>query len=353
MIHQKNCQSIRHQQHVRPAFTLVELLVVIAIIGILVGLLLPAVQAAREAARRMSCSNNLKQIGLSIHNYESTNRRLPIGWNGLVDPIQNTTFRWSYLAGLLPYLEQGNTYSNLNLSLTLYPPGGGVPPRPEHQAIIATVIPTYLCPSDRAAPIADGSGEIGPAPTNYVANFGSGINDPGDPSDDGQMDLRADGPFSNQIWRRLAAVTDGLSNTVAVSESLLGFGGGDVPSSQTPDPQFYMALVVPPPMANANNCSNPVPAAVNRFVASRGRLWAGQAYENTAYNHFFAPNSERYDCYFWVAGGFKAARSNHTAGVQATLLDGSVRFVAETIDLAVWRAVATRNGAEVISSTQW
>lgn len=335
----------------RGAFTLVELLVVIAIIGILVGLLLPAVQAAREAARRMSCSNNLKQLGLAIHNYESAHKRMPIGWNGFVDPIQNTTFRWSYLAGLLPYLEQNNAYQNLNLSLTLYPPGGGVPPRVEHQAIISTLIPTYLCPSDQGAKIIDGSGNSGPAPTNYLANFGSGLNNLGDPSDDGQMDRRADGPFSNQNWRRFAEVTDGLSGTVAVSESLLGQGGDDAPSSQTPDPRFFMALVVPPPFVTSNNCDQATPRGVNRYVASRGRLWAGQAYENTAYNHFFTPNSKRYDCYFWVAAGFKAARSHHKGGVQTALLDGSVHFVSESIDLATWRAFATRSGGEVIDGS--
>ena len=337
----------------KPAFTLVELLVVIAIIGILVGLLLPAVQAAREAARRMSCSNNLKQIGLAIHNYESSHGRIPIGWNGFNDPIQGTTFRWSYLAGLLPYMEQNNTYQNINLSLTLYPPGGGQPPRAEHQAIIATIVPTFLCPSDRSEPITDGSGVIGPAPTNYVANFGSGLNNPADASDDGQMDLRADGPFSSQAWRRFAEVTDGLSNTVAVSESLLGMGGADIPTGQPADARFYMALVVPPTMVNVTNCSNRVPGGVNRFVASRGRLWAGQAYENTSYNHFFPPNTELYDCYFWVAAGFKAARSNHPAGVQTGLLDGSVRFTSETVDLNLWRAVATRAGGEVIDASKF
>ncbi|GAB5407411.1 MAG: DUF1559 domain-containing protein [Aureliella sp.] len=296
----------------------------------------------------MSCSNNLKQLGLALHNYESANRRMPIGWNGFVDPVQNTTFRWSYLASLLPYLEQGNAYENLNLSLTLYPPGGGVPPRPEHEPIISTLIPTYLCPSDRGARISDGRGNSGPAPTNYVANFGSGINSPNDASDDGRMDRRADGPFSNQAWRRFAEITDGLSNTVAISESLLGQGGDDAQSSETPDPRYYMALVVPPPRVTADNCNQPIPGGVNRYVASRGRLWAGQAYENTAYNHFFAPNSDRYDCYFWVASGFKAARSNHTGGVQTALLDGSVRFVGQSVDLVVWRAVATRAGGEVV-----
>ncbi|HAC90021.1 MAG TPA: prepilin-type cleavage/methylation domain-containing protein, partial [Planctomycetaceae bacterium] len=79
---------------------------------------------------RMSCGNNLKQVGLAILNYESSHGRLPIGWNGINDPVQGTTFRWSYLAGILPYLEQGNVYGNLNLSRTLYAPGGGQPPRP-------------------------------------------------------------------------------------------------------------------------------------------------------------------------------------------------------------------------------
>lgn len=335
----------------RRAFTLVELLVVIAIIGILVGLLLPAVQAAREAARRMSCGNNLKQIGLAIHNYESAHKKMPIGWNGFEDPIQNTTYRWSYLASLLPYLEQNSVYQNLNLSLTLYPQGGGLPPRPEHQAIISTLIPTYLCPSDRGERVADGSGNQGPAPTNYVANFGSGVNSPDESSDDGSMDQRADGPFCNQSWRTFAEVTDGLSNTVAVSESLLGIGGADVPVGQSPDPRFYMALVVPPTLVTANNCKLQTPNGVNRYVASRGRLWAGQAYENTSYNHFFEPNTDRYDCYFWVAAGFRAARSNHTGGVQASLLDGSVRFMSQSIDLPTWRAIATRGGGEVVSSS--
>lgn len=329
-------------------FTLVELLVVIAIIGILVGLLLPAVQAAREAARRMSCGNNLKQIGLALHNYESANRKLPIGWNGFIDPIQGTTFRWSYLAGILPYLEQGNVYNNLNLSLTLYPPGGGQPPRPIHVPIISTLIPTYLCPSDRSEKVSSPTGVIDSAPANYMACFGSGINNPNDPSDDGEMDLRSDGIFSNLQWRAFRDCTDGLSNTVSISESLLGPGGADEAATETVRSSLYMALVAPAASVTAANCDQPRPTGVNRFVASRARLWAGQAYENTSYNHFFGPNSSRFDCYFWVARGFKAARSNHSGGVQASRLDGSVSFYSNTIDLNIWRALATRSGGEVI-----
>jgi prepilin-type N-terminal cleavage/methylation domain-containing protein len=331
-------------------FTLVELLVVIAIIGILVGLLLPAVQAAREAARRMSCGNNLKQIGLAIHNYESANRRIPIGWNGLFDPIQGTTYRWSYLASILPYLEQGNVYNNLNLSRTLYGPGGGQPPRPEHVEIISTLIPVYLCPSDRGQRVSGPDGRVDSAPTNYVACFGSGLNNLADPSDDGEMDRRSDGVFSSMDWRSFGDCADGLSNTMAVSESLLGAGGPDIPAGDVARPSQYMALVVPFFNVTAANCDQELPSGINRFVASRGRLWAGQAYENSAYNHFFTPNTSRFDCYFWVNRGFKAARSNHSGGVQGLRLDGSVSFYSDSVDLGVWRSLATRAGGEVFES---
>jgi prepilin-type N-terminal cleavage/methylation domain-containing protein/prepilin-type processing-associated H-X9-DG protein len=333
----------------RLAFTLVELLVVIAVIGILIGLLLPAVQAAREAARRMQCQNNLKQIGLAIMNYESSSRSLPMGWNGMHDPIQGTTYRWSYLAATLPYLEQGNLYDGLNLNRTLYPPGGGQPPRPEHVPMISTIIPTYLCPSDHGQPVSGPSGVLDSAPTNYASCFGSGMNNPQDPSDVGHFDRSANGMFSSGAWRRLADCLDGLSNTAFVSESLLGPGGPDGERDSRPDPRTHMALVVPFSLVTAGNCDQPVPSGVNRFVASRGRLWAGQSFENTAYNHFFPPNTKRYDCFFWVNRGLKAARSRHPGGVQVLFGDGSVHFVDDSIDLGIWRAIATRAGGEVVA----
>lgn len=336
----------------RYAFTLIELLVVIAIIGVLVGVLLPAVQAAREAARRMQCSNNLKQVGLAIHNYESTYKKLPIGWNGLTSVSQGTTYRWSYLAQILPYIEEGNTYEKLDLGLTLYPPGGGQPPRAVHVPTISKMVQTFLCPSDTGKAIGTAT-VTNSAPTNYVACFGSGINAINDPSDDGQMDLRADGIFSSMTWRTLADCQDGTSNTIAVSETLIGFGGADPAATERPDRQLFMALVVPVTQVTVANCDQltpAVPASVNRFVATRGRVWAGQAYENTAYNHLFTPNSQKYDCFFWVNAGFKAARSRHTGGVQALRLDGSVEFVTDSIDGTLYRALGTRSGSEVLTS---
>lgn len=338
----------------RSGFTLIELLVVIAIIAILVAILLPAVQQAREAARRSSCKNNLKQLGLALHNYEGTYGRIPAGWNGVNDPIQGTTFRWSYLAAILPFVEQGNLSTTLNTDLTLYPPGGGNPPRPEHQPAISTIIPVFMCPSDRSGIVTGSGGEADSAPTNYKACSGSGLNNPNDDSDDGAMDNREDGMFGSLSWRRFADCTDGLSNTAFLSESLLGPGGPDPDASQRPDPQTHMALIAgSPPNFAANvtpaNCNQAVPTSdLNRFVASRGRLWAGQGYENSMYNHFFTPNARQYDCFFWVNRGLVAARSRHAGGAQMLMGDGRVTFANENIDTNVWRGLGTRSGGEVL-----
>ena len=332
----------------RPGFTLVELLVVIAIIGMLVAMMLPAVQAAREAARRMQCTNNLRQIGLALHNYESTHGRLPLGWNGHVDPHVGTNYRWSYLANILPFIEQANVLAQLDTRITLYAPGGGNPPRPEHVETIMTLIPVFLCPSDRFDYVSGPSGIIDSAPTNYVACVGSGVNAAGGEAAAGESDERADGMFSSVRWRRLAECTDGLSNTVFCSESILGPGGPDPSSAEAPDPQTHMALVVPFMSVTIANCDQERPGGINRFPASRGRVWAGQGYENTIYNHFFPPNSDRYDCYFWVNRGFKAARSRHPGGVNVLMGDGAVRFVGDSVDLDTWRALATRSGGEVL-----
>jgi hypothetical protein len=180
-----------------------------------------------------------------------------------------------------------------------------------------------------------------------VACSGSGLNNPADPNDDGDDGLAADGMFGSLRWSRFSDCTDGLSNTVLCSESLLGPGGADPPATERPDPQTHMALVVPATGVTAANCDQPVPGGVNRFVSSRGRVWAGQSYENTMYNHFFPPNSKRYDCFFWVSRGLKGPRSRHVGGVHCLLGDGAVRFVSENIDLNNWRALATRSGGEV------
>ena len=336
----------------------------IAIIAILVSLLLPAVQQAREAARAAQCKNNLKQIGLALHNYESTNRSFPVGYNGHPDPSAGgKQYYWSAFAYLLPYLDQGNVRDALDTDLTLYPPGfGGVPPRAEHFPTIGTLIPTYLCPSDDGRRVPDADGETTIAPANYAACAGSGLNEPGE-GDDGAHDERADGMFNALIPRSLAHCRDGLSNTAVIGERTLGAGGADVPVGGTgpdypPDPRRYMALVTgaargDEPPVTESNCltpvagSTPVPGGTNRFMAARGRIWAGQGYENTQYNHALGPNDDRFDCFFWVNRGMSAARSFHPGGVNVALGDGSVRFVSDTVDAHAWRAAGSADGGEV------
>ena len=186
---------------------------VIAIIGVLIGLLLPAVQMAREAARRTDCSNRLRQIGLALHNYEGAKQRFPSAYEYKVTSaypgIPQHFYRWSALAMLTPYLEQSNVYNRLNLSVPLHMIGHTPPIHPDNLPWVAIDVPSFLCPSDSLRSPTDGWGG-----SNYVANWGTG-------RDEGR-NLSADGVFHIDSRRRIAEIRDGLSNTAAFSESLLG-----------------------------------------------------------------------------------------------------------------------------------
>lgn len=309
-------------------FTLIELLVVIAIIAILIALLLPAVQQAREAARRTQCKNNLKQIGLALHNYESSHRMLPPGRTSY--PMV-----FSFQAHILSYLEQGNVQNLIDFSTapTFCEPCS---PMKVNDVAARTVIPTYLCPSDN--PNMDGSVF---APTNYLGCVGSSLNNSGYIRD-------GDGLIFDRSSVRFRDITDGLSNTAMVSETTLG-PSWPLPSSPAGGPPKLPkqeALELTGATATTSTtCSQFL--GTSTWSGRRGSRWLNGHYNDTLYNHYYTPNSSTYDCGNGSHNyGLIAARSQHAGGVQLVLGDGSVRLVSDNINVTTWRNLATRSGGE-------
>jgi prepilin-type N-terminal cleavage/methylation domain-containing protein len=314
-------------------FTLVELLVVIAIIGVLVALLLPAVQSAREAARRTRCTNNLKQIGLAVHNYENTHRTFPIG---AYDCCYGT-----WLLSILPYIEQGSLYQQYVRPGAMEGFGGANGGDIRYGTAVnlpvtRTQIAAYTCPSDtKSANLGVISGVTF---HNYVANYGNTVR--------GRLDSQGiaygGAPFilvinptkmpgfvtdrKNPQFVKFADVTDGLSNTLMFSETVQGKGGdlrgfgwwGGGSHFET-----FLAPNSPLPDRTEQSCTPAVrlnPPCANRVVGD--------------------PNQEE----------TIAARSRHPAGVHAANCDGSTRFISNTIDLPTWRGMGTAAGGESINA---
>ena len=331
---------------VRPAFTLIELLVVVSIIGLLIGLTLPAVQAAREAARRAQCANNLKQIGLALHNYESANKSFPLNWGSpRVDPSLNHPFYiggrpYSALARLLPDLDNQPLFASINFSVETFPTDDGSDfPFPQNQTAFATNLSVYLCPTDGASTPTRYS-------TNYRGNYGVG------PSFSTTQETYDSGngfySFPGVLGPR--SFPDGLSHTVAYCERLRGTGNG---GGLFPARDFGNILV-------GINCTNRDAdyalaccqlAATQGFPAYRdaGFTWFYGDFECTAYNHAQEPNGRIPDAITnsgWV--GIVTARSLHPGGVNGLMADGSVRFFKDSITRGVWRGLGTRNGDELV-----
>ena len=315
----------------KSGFTLIELLVVIAIIAILVGLLLPAVQKVREAAARMSCSNNLKQFALALHNYHDANSSLPSGRD------MNSLSAHSYI---LQYIEQGNLCMMMNMMAPWNDPSNAM------SAAIRVKI--FECPSD---PNINGVPSMW-APTSYRLNQGSGIlwgMPPTNPSDVNYGMPAPNGPFYLNSTVRLTDITDGTSNTAMVSESLMGSFNAGVTSPNntqrlgqsvglypsTPDQAYAMCQSV----GWQNMQYNGMP--------DTGAPWIYGYHSTTIYFHVGPPNS--LSCMYPSGRIGTAARSKHTNGVNVALCDASVRFVNDSVALDVWRAMGSRNGGEVFT----
>ena len=311
-------------------FTLIELLVVIAIIAILIALLLPAVQQAREAARRTQCKNNLKQLGLALHNYMDVFGRLPpagihnveIFANGLSPSSASTSWGPSWITLILPQFEQANLYAQYSFS------GVGAIPRARdaaNVAVVGTPLAAVQCPSDsssEAPKYVNNTANF--AKGNYAANCGRG--NAFSSTDFGLAQER--GPFSmtNYYGAKIASITDGMSNTLLVAEIISGKATGDVRGAWA-----YPSGVV---ISNSDPSYAPAPRIQLRPN--------GNALDNTmqdAPGFCSASNTDRQLRCGAQYGGNRArqtARSKHTGGVQVCLADGSGRFISENIDINIW-----------------
>jgi len=349
----------------RRGFTLIELLVVIAIIAILIALLLPAVQMAREAARRAQCTNNLKQIGLAVHNYHSTYGALPpvetwYAHDWIMPPTLRTRQGWfSSKVFLLPYLDQQSLYNGMNLDVGehhVYTWGRGRN-NPNWTAVM-TRVEVFLCPSD---PNPGSPAWMPNEGTNYAMS--AGVIDPGNSSEDNGMIYSPffagwfNGALSDPI--SLRDVTDGTANTAIYSEWVKSPGRdpGGWPTTVEPkglmygwaardssSPSFEQRVI-----NTAHNCQNNPNPNVSRWWM-KGSSWPwGFISTSDGYTHNSLPNWR--SCWIfgdWVPHIATTASSFHPGGVNVLMVDGSVQFIQESIDHRVWIAIGTRNRGEQI-----
>lgn len=342
----------------RRGFTLIELLVVIAIIAVLIALLLPAVQAAREAARRSQCVNNLKQLGLAIANYESS--------NGCVPPTSNPGTsaakfinNFSMKVTLLPFLEQAPLYAAVNM--------GAVYTSDSMWTVATTRVATFLCPSDANEPsptqtLGTASKPVGPS--SYPNNIGTFLGNNGGAHDGPAYSY----PTATNSYGPLvtfASVTDGLSNTIIFSEWVKG-------AYQTNTPGTHQTYLLP--STSYTNRTTPIDlnavaaecqASNTIFQITSGTNWdrKGEWWilhtcgTGGGYSHVNTPN--RKACFFAGATGPESyytligASSNHAGGVNTAMLDGSVKFIKDSVSVPTWRALATKAGGEIVSADSY
>jgi len=325
-------------RHRRAAFTLIELLVVIAIIAVLIALLLPAVQAAREAARRSQCVNNLKQLGLALHNYHDANGSFPIGQ--LLNVAIGATCDISAQSRLLPFMEQSNLANAINFNL--------VSNNPANSTALGSTVASFLCPSDAVTMLPAGWAGI-----NYRVNYGTSIVNAYGAEDISGVDVSMpppNGTFFLDTRINIASITDGTSNTAAFSEHVKGDFSNAISTelSDTYRPGTYPST---PAQAFADCQAVNILDLTKQGNSNAGGPWMTDGHTPCRYYHAFPPNTR--SCMFPPQRISTTANSRHPGGVNVGLADGSVRFVKSTVNLVPWQAIGTRNGGEVVSADQF
>jgi prepilin-type N-terminal cleavage/methylation domain-containing protein/prepilin-type processing-associated H-X9-DG protein len=353
-------------QRLRRGFTLIELLVVIAIIAVLIGLLLPAVQAAREAARRAQCVNNLKQLGLSTHNYHSANNTFPMGMSLAWSAYYGAYFdwgNWSAQALLLSYLEQAPLYNAVNFKIAPFAPEGYY----TASTVYLTRIVNFLCPSDARAGVENINNYRGSIGTTVESNF---------PAVNGVFSL-SDPYGAPRPTYGINDITDGASNTIAFGESLVGVHGrGNTYRGNginiglrnkctfcTGDVQSKTPAALADALAQCDAFwKTAVPGTKNRqgMKENIGEYWALGERGFTLFNTVLPPNRPWNLCKMIGSLGsapnetqFANASSFHPGGANFALADGSVRFIKDTINMQVYWALGTRAYGEVISADSY
>lgn len=334
--------TIRNQR--RSGFTLIELLVVIAIIGVLIALLLPAVQSAREAARRAQCINNLKQLGIALNNYHDTLGCYPLG-RCIVSPTpagySNSSWSYSTFAKILPFVEQGNIATSLNFNLPYLDPANAT--------AYTTTVSSLICPSD-----VGGTHPLNFGVTNYRNNEGTSVAMWYGATDiagvNSALTIPPNGMFYANTQVRVADVTDGTSNTAAFSEHVHGDYSQGVANekSDTFRPGTYPAT---PDDAIALCKSFDWTNLSFQGISDVGAPWIYGYHSTTSYWHSSPPNAR--SCMFPPSRISTTANSYHPGGVNVGMADGSVRFVKSTTNVNAWRAIGTRNGNEIVSSSDF
>ena len=343
----------------RVGFTLIELLVVIAIIAVLIALLLPAVQSAREAARRAQCTNNLKQIGLGIHNYHSTHDVFPMGGSKNLKTVgvYNYWNNWSAQALILPSMEQSALYNAINFDWA--PDITWLVYQPINTTAYHAVINSYLCPSDPNAGPA--SGNI----NSYRASAGTSTN---------TLQGGSSGMFAKWQPYGIRDCIDGTTNTVAYSEALVGdnkgvaskyrgnmvmSGGSSGGGQGLLDANTKPAAV----LQDLQTCTTTFKTTTNQIFSQPGFRWGQSATGVSMFNTIQTPNDKLYEFNACRLGcsptcdpsnGFSyRASSQHPGGVNTLMSDGSVRFVKDSVSRPIWWALGTRANGEIISADSY